>query len=84
MRTTEKSKGGKVTKSDSIVRQSHVERLMKMGYSLTQISSFKINGKILGAINTISKDMNIIRSRWLEMDPQWFHRARLASIKDGR
>ena len=76
-----KIKGGKVTKTQSIERQSHVERLMRMGYSLTKISSVTINGKKLGEIHTISKDMDIIRSRWLDMDPEWFHRARLARIE---
>ena len=81
LRTSEKSKGGIVTSAAAILRQSHVERLMKMGYSLTRITSTKVNGKKLGAVNTISKDMDIIRSRWLEQDPSWFHRARLARIE---
>jgi hypothetical protein len=54
---------------------------MKMGYGLTRIAATKINGKKLGALETISKDMDIIRSRWLDMDPEWFHRARLARIE---
>ena len=81
MTTTAKTKGGKVTKASIILRQSHVEKLMKMGYSLTRIASTQVNGKNLGAIHTISNDMNIIRSRWLDMDPEWFHRARLARIE---
>jgi|APSaa5957512535_1039671.scaffolds.fasta_scaffold97573_1 hypothetical protein len=76
-----KSKGGQVTKTDRIVRQVHVEKLMKMGYSLTRISAAKLNGKKLGNEETIKKDMNIIRSRWLDQDPDWFHRARLARIE---
>ncbi len=75
------SKGGSVTKAKAIQRQSHVERLMRMGYSLTKISSVTINNEKLGNIETISKDMDIIRSRWLDMDPEWFHRARLARIE---
>ena len=82
LESTERSKGGRVTKTQSIERQSHVERLMRMGYSLTKISSVTINGKKLGHIDTISKDMDIIRSRWHDMDPEWFHRARLARIED--
>jgi len=74
-------KGGNVTKTQSIERQCHVERLMRMGYSLTKISSIPIDGKKLGHIDTISKDMDIIRSRWLDKDPEWFHRARLARIE---
>jgi len=78
---TAESKGGRSTKSTAIQRQVHVERLMKMGYSLTKISSITINGKNLGAEHTISKDIDIIRSRWLDKDPEWFHRARLARIE---
>ena len=54
---------------------------MKMGYSVTRIATVKISGKTLGSIKTITKDVNIIRNRWLEMDPEWFHRARLARIE---
>ncbi len=75
------SKGGSVTKAQTIQRQVHVEKFMKMGYSLTAIASIKIDGNKLAAIDTISKDMDIIRSRWLDMDPEWFHRARLARIE---
>lgn len=54
---------------------------MKMGYFVTSIASTKINSKTLGSIKTIIKDVNIISSSWLEMDPEWFHRARLARIE---
>lgn len=78
---TNHSKGGSVTKTETIQRQSQVERLMRMGYSLTKIAAVTINDKKLGEIHTISKDMDIIRSRWLDQDPEWFHRARLARIE---
>ena len=82
LETTGRNRGGQVTKTQTIQRQSQVERLMKMGYSLTRITAAtKPNGKKLGAIETISKDMDIIRSRWLDSDPEWFHRARLARIE---
>lgn len=54
---------------------------MKMGYFVTSIASTKINSKTLGSIKTIIKDVNIINSRWLEMDPKWFHHARLTRIE---
>lgn len=76
-----KHKRGRTTKAQSSQRQVHVERLMKMGYSLTKIANTIEDGKKLGNIDTISKDMDIIRSRWLDQDPEWFHRARLARIE---
>ena len=79
--STGRSKGGKVTKASAILRQSYVEKFMKMGYSLTKISTIKIENKKLGSLETISKDMNIIRSRWLNEDPEWFNRARIARIE---
>ena len=79
--STGRKKGGTVTKSQSILRQSYVEKFMLKGYGVTKIASLKINNKKLGALDTISKDMDIIRSRWLDKDPEWFHRARLARIE---
>ncbi len=73
--------GGKVTAEQRVKRQIIVEKHMLAGYSLSYIAGIKINGKKLGNIGTISKDMNIIRSRWLNMDPEWFHRARTARIE---
>lgn len=54
---------------------------MRMGYGVTKIASMKINGKKLGALDTISKDIKIINSRWLESDLEWFHRASIARIE---
>ncbi len=79
--TKDQSKGGRVTKSQKINRQKLVEDYMLAGYSLTKISNVMINGKKLASINTVAKDMNIIRSRWLNMDPEWFHRASTARIE---
>lgn len=79
--TSDKSRGGLVTKSQTLQRQDKIEKLLHAGYSLTQIASGKDeNGKTIGSITTIRKDIDIIRSRWLDMDPEWFHRARLARI----
>jgi len=75
------SKGGSVTKLDSLNRQIIVERLMKKGYSLMRIYGAKVNGERLGGLETLSKDINKIRSRWLDKDPAWFHRARIARIE---
>lgn len=54
---------------------------MLAGFSLSQIASAKADGRKIGAIETVSRDMDIIRSRWLDKDPEWFHRARLARIQ---
>lgn len=78
---TRKNQGGRATKAAAIERQAKVEKLMKMGYSLTKISAVTINDKKLGAIDTISKDMDIIKSRWLDQDNEWFNRARIARIE---
>ena len=79
--TSDKSRGGSKTKTDNIDRQHKVEKLLVAGYSLSQIASEKIDGETLGSITTIRKDIDIIRSRWLDSDPEWFHRARLARIE---
>jgi len=75
------SKGGSVTLSDSIIRQSHVEKLMKMGFGVTRIAATIINDKKLGTPETISRDIDIIHSRWLDADLEWFHRSSLARIE---
>ncbi len=79
--TSAKSKGGKVTKDRTLQRQTKIEKLMTAGYSTTQILAGKSDGKSLGSERTIRKDIAIIRSRWLDQDPEWFHRARLARIE---
>ena len=69
------------TESPAVKRQIIVEKYMLAGYSLTQILAVRNKkGQTLGTINTIKGDMNLIRSRWLDLDPQWFHRTRLARI----
>lgn len=79
---SDNSKGGSKTKLDAIKRQQKVEQLMKSGYSETQIAAGNTkDGKSLGTPATIRKDVNEIRSRWLEADPDWFHRARIARIE---
>lgn len=72
---------GRITKSQIIIRQAEVEKLMKMGYGVTKIASMTLHGKKLGALDTISKDMDIIHSRWLASDLEWFHRASIARIE---
>lgn len=79
--TKEKSKGGAVTKAATLERQQVVEQLMLEGDTIAEISNYSHKGKKLGAENTISKDMDIVRSKWLESDPTWFHRARIARIE---
>ena len=68
-------------KAVGIARQVLVEKYMTAGMSLTQIATAKVNGKKLGTMKTITRDMDIIRSRWLDRDPEWFNRARLARIE---
>lgn len=83
LKTTKKKggRGSEIINVAAIERQAKVEKLMKMGYSLTKISAASINGKKLGAVKTISKDMDVIKSRWLEQDNEWFNRARIARIE---
>ena len=76
-----RSKGGSITKTDSIKRQANVERLMRMGLGVTNIASRIVDGKKLGTYDTISKDIEIIRSRWLKNDIPYFHRASVARIE---
>lgn len=75
------SNGGKKGILDKIERQIIVEKSMLAGYTDTQIYNLEQNGERIGTINTITNDINEIRSRWLEMDPEWFNRARLARIE---
>lgn len=75
------SKGGSVTKTQILQRQAHVERLMRMGYTLTRIVATTVNDKKLGSSNVLSNDMKLIQSRWLEADPGWMIRANLARIE---
>ena len=77
---SDRVKGGKSGKSQTIQRQAHVERLMQNGYTLTRIAATQVNGKNLGSKDTISKDIKIIETRWLENDQGWFNRARTARI----
>jgi len=78
---TSKSKGGRSKYVDVVDRQLQVELLLKKGYGLSEIASTKINNKKLGAIDTIKKDIIIIKSRWLDSDLNWFHRSRVARIE---
>jgi len=78
---TSKSKGGRAKYVDVVDRQLQVELLLKKGYGLSEIASIKINNKKLGAIDTIKKDIIIIKSRWLDSDLNWFHRSRVARIE---
>lgn len=78
---TSKSKGGRARYVDVVDRQLQVELLLKKGYGLSEIASTKINNKKLGAIDTIKKDIIIIKSRWLDSDLNWFHRSRVARIE---
>ncbi len=81
LESTGRSRGGQATKTHNLQRQVHVEKFMRMGFGVTKIASMKINGRKLGALDTITKDIKIITSRWLEGDLEWFHRASVARIK---
>ena len=63
-----------------IERQLNVEKAMLAGYTITQIYAMRLGKKPLGTREKIKDDFNLIRSRWLQMDPDWFHRTRLARI----
>ena len=57
-------------------RKALVQELILKGVKPLEIAN-------LGVANykTILKDIKEIQSSWLELDPEWFHRARLARIK---
>ena len=56
---------------------------MVAGLTITKMASLKNdNGKpLIGSYETIAKDVDVIRSRWLEKDTEWFHRAKLARVE---
>ena len=70
------SKGGSVTKSFSINRKKKVEECMLKGLSATQMVDLK-----LGGWETICNDVKEIHRQWLEKDPEWIERVRLARIE---
>ena len=57
-------------------RKALVQELMLKGVKPLEIAN-------LGVANykTVLKDIKEIQTSWLELDPEWFHRARLARIK---
>ena len=77
-------KGGSVPTPAALMRQSEVEKYMVAGLSATKIAALrKPNSKkaLLGSYKTILKDIDIIRSRWMERDPEWLFRAKEARIE---
>ena len=58
------------------LEETYPEELMLKGVKPLEIAN-------LGVANykTVLKDIKEIQSSWLELDPEWFHRARLARIK---
>ncbi len=70
------SKGGSITKSSSIMRKNMVEECMLNGMSIAQMVALG-----LGSKQTISNDLKKIHRQWLEKDPEWIERVRLARIE---
>lgn len=63
-------------KADIDNRLMLVEACMLKGLSSTQMVDLK-----LGSWETICNDTKTIQSRWLEMDTEWFNRARIIRIE---
>ena len=70
------SKGGSITRSSSIMRKNMVEECMLNGMSIAQMVALE-----LGSKQTISNDLKEIHHQWLEKDPEWIERVRLARIE---
>ena len=78
---SDSKRGGTATKITTAERRADVEKYMTAGFSATQILAVRKNKRSIGTPATIKKDMNEIRSRWLDMDTGWFNRARIARIE---
>ena len=84
--STEKNKGGRP--STLLVSQvkAIVEEKMDHGMNITQIAALRDTDtkKPLASYKTIEKYFHEAESKFLETDPEWFNRARLARVKAQR